>query len=101
MAEKTLSDGLRDGLENRIRAWTREVTSDDLRYVIPAHALCRIADALEKLVPASFEMPVRPISEPPRCPACMGSGISTTGFCSCQTGKDLEAQQKRMGHLEA
>ena len=39
----------------------------------------------------------------PRCPECQGTGLfhGLGTFCSCQTGKDLEAQQKRMGHLEA
>jgi hypothetical protein len=67
--------------------------------------LCRIADALEKLVPANTPepLPVADTSLKPRCPQCQGSGLygkSLRGFCDCQTGKELEHHEKRFGHLK-
>jgi hypothetical protein len=61
---KTLADKLRDGLEDDIRAWA--ATSEDdaaaaaenTLHIIQAHALCRIADALEKLVAPADPKPL-------------------------------------------
>jgi hypothetical protein len=65
--------------------------------------LCRIADALEKLVPANTLEPLPPVADTslkPRCEKCQGIGLYGESFCDCQTGKELEQQEKRFGHLK-
>ena len=87
--------------------YTEEYVSEAIhRAVLDAdprtNALCRIADALEKLVPPQFEAPV-PIPgtqslnpEPTwtRCPKCKDHpGYIGESYCDCPIGKDLKRIQ--------
>jgi hypothetical protein len=64
----------------------------------------RIADALERLSPPETIDELIPPAFPDataRCENCHGLGLQGASFCSCQTGEDLQRQEKRQGHLEA
>jgi hypothetical protein len=95
-----------DGFDDRCTEGKGHKDSVAYAAIAQAHALCRIADALEKLVsvptPESLP-PVPDTSLKPRCPHCQGTGLfhGLGTFCDCQTGKDLERQQKKAGHIDA